>query len=779
MQEQRDDDDEDVPLLEEEEEEEEGEGGSGWTLLSDSSAKCVTKAVLDVMVQDTDLTPLQAYHQYVQSIFSFSVSSRTVSLLDQHLLAKFFGLDDDLAPPRFFNALQGSDLTKMERVVQRRIVLLSPSSSSKAGGSSGKNMYKVHDRRIFETLNGGPAWPVIYLVVVKLGRSCWELYKLADGLLDCFERPFLTEHHFAASHVAFGGCLLESLRVLLGLPEAVSELHSCVKRGGDSKFCHNLGEIASFPSEAHLLLGSPPPFGLASHLRTEPLVRRRLMKLPQHQGFYVVAVLASSRTDLKEGMPVMCVTSDLLLYRLASPYADGLLQNLEKRRCYPAREKLPQPADVLTEVMQDTARRRKRAAAEAPPLPPHGRQHLGRGRCPCQFCLNASSHEKNMSKNGPQLPYSTQLGLQDLYTMVGRMDEKLQGKLLHAAKLSLASWDVETVPTPVDAVTGNETAFLPRYRRGAAAAAAAGAAPDEAVPPSASTSTSGSSSRLGLGDFPKMARLVTAVQEPCLVGFSDYRQYLDGEPVQIFATCEDRRDALEVDFLEAVRRARDESCVLRYGVLVEEFEFIQAYKDAHYAFYARRGIISPAYTQQPMFSAAAASAPTAESLSPRPPAAGDGDSSSEDDEAFMERIAEQVVRELAQKLDGEEGWSSCEAAARDDDGPEEAKRPRLSSFSPGGRHRTSSDSSDDDSGLTAAGEVSDEDGGEDDDLEEFVGEKRASWARVVARQVRDGDMAKKIAGVEKAWSASILGQIELRLHYLCCCYTVMAFNAAR
>jgi len=49
----------------------------------------------------------------------------------------------------------------------------------------------------------------------------------------------------------------------------------------------------------------------------------------------------------------------------------------------------------------------------------------------------------------------------------------------------------------------------------------------------------------------------------------------------------------------------------------------------------------------------------------------------------------------------------------------------------------------------------------------------------VARQVRDGDMAKKIAGVEKAWSASILGQIELRLHYLCCCYTVMAFNAAR
>ena len=212
----------------------------GWTLLCRSAEKSVSKALLEVLAAPE--SALDCYRRYLQSTISFSVSYRTVSLLDDDNLGRYYVIADPACDPKYFNALcrSGGDLAKMERCTRRRLVLLHPSLPARHRWDD-SILYKVHDRRVWTTLlDGRPdlfgesGLPPVVAVLVKLpGRRVgYEVYQLDEVAAAAQYRALWSERDFREGRPQpFSGCLLAGLCRALGCP--LPPAHDCPR----GRFC--------------------------------------------------------------------------------------------------------------------------------------------------------------------------------------------------------------------------------------------------------------------------------------------------------------------------------------------------------------------------------------------------------------------------------------------------------------------------------------------------------------------------------------------------------------
>ena len=761
----------------------------GWTFLGCSDKKSVSKIVLEALAGDLPppKSALDLYRSYLSSVVSFGVSYRTVGMLDDYLLSRFYVQDEPSCPPKYFDALEssGGDLAKMERSARRRLILLTPSLSSRDRWDDSV-LYKIHDRRIWTTLlDGGigdvfaESGPPVVLVIVKLpglrGRN-QEVYRLDATATEKQYRAVWSERFLRQGRSQLSsGCLLHDLaRALGGGSEAAVVVplpHDCPR----GRFCVSLGALTARPWEAHAAMGSPATsFSLVTHQRTQPMTIPAKMRLTTSNCFFLLSVLGSGR-DISPtpDMPVLGITASLDVYRLKPEYAVRAVSSDAGRtasqgNAVPPRHHTssvpPGPVGrVLADAMRDTARQRRQANLPVPegvgPAAPAAAR-----RCSCHVCSQSVRHEDNMSANGRQALYRCQFGVFELMRVLGRLDATTERDLLRACRYATASFDVESVSTPVESPDqGDDAPSRPAagLRQPEPIGAAAPHNPDQ---PDRGGGGSGSS---GGG-----TRRAYAVHEPVLVGLVDWLSVEDvasgevpAEPsaaVSIYSGPD-----MMSDFLNGMTESRERSVTVRYGILSEHFSWVERYRRQHYEFYAQRGFISAE-------AAEAASVALHDGRDHRVLAG------QADDDALLDAIGREVVAELA-------AAAANAAPSADHDG-------NRSEWGGGGGGGSSSGGAA--VGPSASPRYDDDDDDDDGDVDEHGDEvllaplvdpddddndqndRVAEWARRLGRRVRDEDAAKRLAKIQRAWSQSLLGLLEARLHALCRGFYVFGFNAS-
>ena len=581
---------------------------------------------------------LDCYRLYLKTTVSFNVAHRCVSLLSPKMLSKFYLETEPLKAPKYFDFFDDQNLSKLENALQKRLVVL-------MRGCGTDTWDKVHDKRVYDLLKvrcGGASdntaaaaaaaaaaavdpnatsWQVLYFVVEHNDASFWELYELTSPRDIRTYGQLLSEESFydpktmrmplvlgkgnrsSSSSSISVFCLHQALTQVLGVTRGQRQLD----QHQHSPACLSLRELVFAKSKNDVAREVGVEFVLASHLRCKPLTRARTRKLPINNVFGVHAVYAFSEGSLGiEAMPVVCVTHNLRFYRLLEPYATSVRLGQTRRR-HPKHESFPGSAQGLKLKSLKELTGREEGGGGGPYV-----HHHQVDTCPCTGCKNAKDFEHNMSPDGPQRPFKTDLSSFDLFRLLGKFSPKVEADLLNVCRLSVASFDVESVATPLADQVGNEDLnFEPET----------------------------------LSDR-RLPRQVQAVHLPCRIGFSDQLRMDTDRPTLIFRYDPENPDQMVADFIEAIFEHRDAATTIKYGVLHPYFEWLERYKRAHFEFYQRKGWLPLDYCDRWQNFRPVLSWDDEEDQGGSDDDDDDNDDG-DDDEQELDRLAEEAVSELA------------------------------------------------------------------------------------------------------------------------------------
>lgn len=600
--------------------------------LGSSETKDLGKILLEHL--DSAGEHMECYRAYLGSTVSFNVSHRSVSMLTPRLLSQFYVADNPLVHPKYFDLFEGQNLSKLENAIQKRLVVLMQ-------GADGQSWDKIHDKRVYDGLKSPAAAAAAaaetFYFVLKYNAPFWELYELVRRRHINSYVQLLSEDSF----VEAGGivqspdnatCLFEVLTAVLNVRRSRRQQQQLHQH--HSPACQSLRELVFAKDKNAVAREVGAEFILTSHLRSKPLVKDRLRRLPQNNMFGIHSVFsyAESRDCMLQSLPVVCVTENLRFYCLASQYA-ATVREVQSRRRHPKQEPFPGHARNLKQKRAAAAPAAAAAAAEDPDVI---RQV---DSCPCSGCKQAKNYEHNMSACGPQVPFKTDLSTFDLFKLLGKWSDKTEADLLNACRLSIASFDVESVATAVPDNIGSEDLNF--------------------NPPTLSGH--------------RVPRQVQSVHIPCRIGYTDQLRCSTERPTLIFRLDPDNPDQMVAAFVEAIFEAREEATTVKYGILHPYFEVIEKYKRAHFEFFQNRGWLPSDYCHR------------WQSFQPSDLLYDDNNTDAntfyneEDDEeeteAELDRLGAEAVAELAEEL---EGWDD-----EDEDGDERMhQRPGRRAGSP-------------------------------------------------------------------------------------------------
>jgi hypothetical protein len=343
---------------------------------------------------------LSAYRLYLKSCFNPNVCQANLSVLNSKLLADFYKKDHPLAQPKYFDFFDGPDLSRLEKAVQKHIVII------KKNGS--RDAIKIHDRRIFETFQ-----ETVFLQLKDV-RYGYELYS--------FEGDYnarLSEQYFIkCCSYKFNmetNCYFDMINQALQQP-TTNHQHS--------KRCLNFNQFLTNPPEID--------FTLASHIKSKITTQQRDPKVANH--FF--AVLTTSG-DVAKG-PVLSVTND-------KSYIYLLHENLQKN-ILNTKPKIRNPA---------TCKEERR------PFVDYTSVVVPRKDCDCQCCQEKHLYLKNMEEAGPQALYKIKMSGFDQLKMLGLFNKHTEDLLLEVCKLSMAAFDVEAMTIGIESDCGNEDLNFP------------------------------------------------------------------------------------------------------------------------------------------------------------------------------------------------------------------------------------------------------------------------------------------------------------------------------
>jgi len=677
----------------------------GWRYLGSSATKSPSKILLEYL--DPGDEPMYCYRRYIRSTVSFNVANRSISMLTPELLSKFYLEGDVFADPKYFSLFKEICLSKLENVLNKRIILLMVGPDD--------TFVKAHDKRVYDRFQQrqprGDS-ETLYFVLERCGRN-WHLYELCSELSRKSYVQILTENAFfdpKTLRVAReGDCLLQAVCGVLGrgaLPPGhvhgrhCSSLRELVFCGDKDKLCDEVGT----------------EFILASHIRCSIVARNCRRKDPKHNLFGIHAVFGKTKmcADLS-AMPVVCVTHDQRFYLLNDEHADGL-RKVQQRSRHQQREAFPGHAGGAFDRLKKKVAGKTAAAAAAGTVPAESQT------CPCRGCRNKGKYARNMMQSGPQKPYTTDLSTFDLFRLLGKWSPKVEEDLLKVCRLSIASYDVESIAVPIDDLMGNEDMNV-------------------------KTSTMSSI---------RMPRQVQSVHEPVRIGFTDQLRQENGLPSLIFRPDQDDHNAMVGGFVEAIFEHRDAAATVKYGILSEYFSFLDEYKRAHFQFFVSQKMLPADYCSkwQDFGGGAPADAAAAAAAAARDAPGGGrlgGEEDDDDNEGYdsedseFERFLHDLARNAGNDDDDDDD---------DDEGEEE--------------EAVDAEEDDDDDAVAGVCRAA---------IDETLGEG-AHVALEAALAMQKKREARRISDIEQAWSWSIFGILERRLTHLAHCYNVYGFNSS-
>ena len=520
------------------------------TVLGRSSVKCLEKVLLESLSPSGE--PLFAYRKYLASTVSFHTSHRSISLLGSAELDIFYAKEELLKPPKYFSFFSAGDLSKLESCLSLRFVIVA-SSSDKRRRCLDAEWQKIHDQRIYDLCrSASQSDNAVTFMLLEREEGEWILRKrdiLEAPKPEVFYTPLKAETIFRRpdqKHVLLSssaGCWVQLLACVLG--KSLSKEHA------HSRECGSLSHFLSLKKEALRKSTDDELVVLvASHLRSLARTRPRAMKLAQNNVFAVLKEVSDPGRECDKNVPVVSVLAEPAgMYLLREPFAQAVRSGRQR-------------SSTREPPKTKEAKKRKSGASSCPPPPKRtavdasDRGRYDAARCPCEACRESKKYEKNMRFDGPQKVYKSELSLTDLLRMAGRLDSKAESDLERAGHFSVASFDIETFARKVDPSPGNEDLNFEQRKF---------------------------SSR-------PLPRQIEATQEIALIGFQDYRMMVDSEPVQFFKLDDERPKEVVNQFLRSVLERRLEAVTLKTAILFELTTWIEAYKKAHYIFFADQGM---------------------------------------------------------------------------------------------------------------------------------------------------------------------------------------------
>lgn len=523
----------------------------------------------------------------------------------------------------------------MEKLSDRKsVIILRP-----CYGSALHEWIKIYDQRVMAKLAGERVelrQPLIIAMDYDRAAKQWVVYKhadndLQDGGAAIFQNiryvPLWSEMQFARKgegtivrHADSGCCLASVLRILRrDMPpdhvhtEQCEDLFSFIFEEGGAAL-----DAILVPDNFTVVLGS--------HLRSTMHPVRARQKSVDLNWFATLGVFGAGfhppdnpdgtrkklskdfRALVNSGRAVaLSVTHDLDFMRL-DPETSQKVSHFQGESHYTCAETLPAPADQighplppldeLTGQPMDLTDERfvglelkKEEAVE-----------VEDASCDCRACRSSNNLEHNLPKSAKQKLYKNEMGLLDLLKFGGLHSQHLEDTILECSRMSVASFDVESLCEVLDGVVGQEHLAGPS-------------------PPT-------------LSDFP-LTRQVLGIQKAVLIGYvmsrckielylfssesfnhsfhffnryTDYLLHRDGFDVDIFEKKADDPVAndeagneigLEWNFLSYCVSRRDAIIKEKCRSLKPLLETVEAFRHKFFTFFQQKKCLPKSYKYVP------------------------------------------------------------------------------------------------------------------------------------------------------------------------------------
>ena len=711
-----------------------------------SSDQHLSKLLLELLAADANMDALQLYRKYLDATVSYTINLRRVSMLTDKLLRQFYQADDLKAAPKYLDFYSGSDLSQLESVVKRRLVLLIENTKGQ--------YHKYFDKRIFDHLvpldeeleySAGAPCVIVLQPSQEPGlqrRKDWHMWKMRSSKETTSWAPYgynvkASERHCLKRKKNWATplpqlnqyCILQRIGLALGLSLFSHPLrehkHNLLCQGGLSQIVFNSSQVFTFFRRE---------FAIASHLGCKLAPSPYERQKPMNNNFIVLCtVTGEAYPDFigvdRADLPIIAVTLDVDFYPLSDTFAAGLLGPKKKTPAKTA--SFPGAAGEIPTRGQKQASQRQH---EKP-------QFVGYDGCPCDPCVKNDDFTANMSVNGPQRAFFCKLSIFDLMKMLGWLTPQWEQRLLQCCHMSISVFDVESAASPL---SPSGMCQGPNLNAAAAAGVSRQAFPREAF----------------------------ASHQPVLLSYYDFTMYQEAqEPVIIDADPADEQ-FLVAEFVSLLLKRKEEVTQAKMAVLADLFTRLEKYKKVHFQFFGERNFLPPSYLKLGGYSRAVNDE---EAMT------------SEDDDQFTDRVGAEVVAQLARDLEtAEEGGtahadpmspeSSSSADDYQDELPSAAKKSRQESS----RQRTRRRRKQLMAMAASKGRKVVVDVGSPPNLEDNA-EGHSSGSGSSCNQqlyrIKKKREARQILAIEQAWENNIFGLVEKKLKSLSRVFNCYALNA--
>jgi hypothetical protein len=619
----------------------------GLKFIGSSLAKHPSKILLEFLCPGG--RHLACYRRYLQNTHNFSVSHRSVSLLEDDQLQKFYCHKRPEIGPKYLNFFDDCDLAKLEPYVGSRIVVLL--RRKKFG------YQKIHDRRAFQDLLGHDKLPVSFFILeamvaveedadesncnldddvieegeyqrilaskkrivgtcnnkknkkshrsVSRKKLAWSLYacpknfsyivnesekQFAAGRMYSFGQTLENFTGFLGYHGGLpsgGCCLVTAILGALGLSHSVAGLtHS-----SHSEFCLDSSKFVLDPDAAFAAVQAD--FVLVTHLKSAPPAGTTLRDrtCPSAQLFGVLCVVRRSSSENNrsiEGFSVVSLTIDRLAYKLKDNYAAYVLKGApSRRRRPPANTKYPSPAHKLPVIASSAGY--SKAAAKMLSIKHDVVSEPNPLRKKVAAASSVSGEDADAAASDLDLPcrFCYRRGCCTACTEF----EKYAPNLSEVGpqflyKQQISSYDLLKQLGMLNDHTRDIITRLCNLSVSSFDVESA------AIP----VETSGEEDLTNLAmvagtvSSMKFSRVVHSVQRPVRIGFQDFLMLENDEPAAICRVeTGENGDVLVERFVDLVMEKRDEAVVAKYELVSDLLAWIGFYKRMHYAFAVSSG----------------------------------------------------------------------------------------------------------------------------------------------------------------------------------------------
>ena len=481
---------------------------------------------------------LSAYRRFLKGTLNLQVNHGNLARVSDRLLAAFYRLDRPKSAPRFFDFHRRLNIAWVERIWQRRIVILHPWERR----GRPVQWVKYHDNRVRDLVSGRDK-PVDYFVLHPASKAA-QIYPVNNVYGRCISygtEDELSKSQIVSSCMSDGRfCYLTGLRKLFSRQSVADCSHG--------SWCRSLQTLQASCRQVAADLGLG--FILAHHVKSDILANDWKRPHPKHQSFSVVCV-APLAGDRVEDLPVVCVTLDGDLYLPHDGYARDI------RKPPPRIANLPSASLPFAETCSQP---------EEDPPPPPPPEVSGETpedyTCRCEHCeAMKERYGKNMEVGGSQSLIKNKTSSFDLLRTLGWFNPELEETLNKCCRLSIAAFDIETMSEKNPAHCEREENFLDLEDH------------------------LGGEDLLRDGHEPAE---VWAVHTPVKIGVLDATM-LENMENSVILTLEEETgtEALVKDFVHLLLDMREEALHQKRELLQDVFDRIEKYREAHFEFMER------------------------------------------------------------------------------------------------------------------------------------------------------------------------------------------------